>query len=200
MESGSHPVVIEDWAPAGLLRAVDAEWPSLDWRYWHKYAEETAVKYGSMDASRLPGSARLLMSRMAEIDLASLGIDVTAFPDLELHGAGLHCIPPGGHLGTHLDGAVHPLTGWHREVNAILFVGQWQPEWGGDLCFFEDGGEAPASLRVSPRFNRLVLFRTGDSMWHGVEKVTGPNQRRTLSMFWWSAARMEATRDRAKFL
>ncbi len=181
--------VIDDWGPPELVRAVDATWPRLDWPHWHKYADAHAVKYGTKDADRLPKPANILIERMAEIDV---GLD--SFPDMDLHGAGMHCMPIGGFLGRHVDGAVHPLTGWRREANALLFVSPWQDDWGGDLCFYDHG---EVVQRVSPRFNRLVLF-TGD-IEHGVEAVAGPNQRRTLSLFWWSLTQSDSTRDRAEF-
>ncbi|TXH59107.1 MAG: 2OG-Fe(II) oxygenase [Desulfurellales bacterium] len=183
--------VIDNWGPPELIRAADATWPRLDWPHWHKYADAHSMKYGTKDADRLPKAAAMIVDRMA-----ALAVGGNAFPDLDLHGAGLHCIPPGGFLGRHVDGAVHPLLGWKREVNAVLFVSAWSAEWGGELCFYDAAGTVV--LRVEPAFNRLVLFETNDS-WHGVEKVTGPRDRRTISLFWWSQQPVNSHRDRAEF-
>jgi Rps23 Pro-64 3,4-dihydroxylase Tpa1-like proline 4-hydroxylase len=190
--------VIDDWGPVGLVRAADAEWPRPDWPHWHSYDDAHARKYGTMDSSRVPAAAAALIGRMAAIDLQSHGFEVEAFPDLHLHGAGLHMLPPGGFLQTHLDGAVHPLRGWRREVNAVLFVSPWDAAWGGRLRFDTAAGDVLEA--IEPRFNRLVLFATGDSAYHGVDPVTGPEERRTLSLFWWSRQPAESTRERAKFV
>jgi hypothetical protein len=188
--------VIENFAPAGLLRAVAATWPRDDWPHWHKYDDGNAVKLGSKDAHRLPDAARQLLALIALVDVGQFAGE--AFPDLDLHGAGLHAILPGGHLGLHLDGAVHPLTGWRREVNAVLFVDRWPTDDGGELEFWESQTSGATAV-IQPAWNRLVLFSTGGEAWHRVARVTGTQPRRTLSLFWWSLAAADSSRDRAEF-
>ena len=196
--------IIEDFAPAGLLRAVAATWPRDDWPHWHRYDDENAVKLGSKDAHRLPDAARQVLSLMAMIDVgrldppSSILHPPSSFPDLDLHGAGLHAILPGGHLGLHLDGAVHPLTGWRRELNAVLFVDDWESAWGGELEFWQSETSGPMAV-IQPARNSLVLFSTREEAWHRVAPVTGPRPRRTLSMFWWSNQPSDCRRMRAEF-
>lgn len=188
--------VIDNFAPPGLLRAVAATWPREDWPHWHKYDDHNAVKLGSKDAHRLPDPAKMILNRMAGIDVSQFSRE--AFPDMDLHGAGMHSILPGGYLGLHLDGAVHPLAGWRREVNAVLFVDAWQPEWGGELEFWSSETSGAQSV-IQPEFNRLVLFSTGGEAWHRVAAVNGARPRRTLSLFWWSLGSSRSNRDRAEF-
>ncbi len=188
--------VIENFAPPGLLRAVGATWPRDDWPHWHRYDDANAVKLGSKDAHRLPDAARQVLALLSQLDVSAFASE--AFPDLDLHGAGLHAVLPGGHLGLHLDGAVHPLTGWRREVNAVLFVDDWRPEWGGALEFW-DRPDGAAIETIVPLRNRLVLFATGDAAWHRVAPVAGPLPRRTLSLFWWSLGVGDSDRLRAEF-
>ena len=191
MESGTRVVVIDNWGPPELVRAADATWPALDWEHWHKYQDAHALKYGTTPAPRLPPASRQLIERLSVIDLHSRGFDVDAFPDLSLHGAGLHCIPEGGFLSRHLDGERHPLKGWRREINAVLFVNPWRQEWGGRL-YFDDQA-------IEPAFNRLVLFQTTGNAYHGVEAVAGPIDRRTISLFWWSLNEPGTDRETAQF-
>lgn len=188
--------VIDNAVSAGLLRAVAATWPRDDWPYWHKYDNADSQKLASKDAHRLPDAAKLVIAEMAKLDVSEFCGD--CFPDLDLHGAGLHSIPPEGHLGLHLDGAIHPLTDWRRECNAVLFVDDWWDGWGGGLQFWDATGHSLVET-VLPARNRLVLFATGDHAWHRVSHVAGPKPRRTISLFWWSLATTEATRDRAEF-
>ncbi|NBW09979.1 MAG: 2OG-Fe(II) oxygenase [Caulobacteraceae bacterium] len=117
--------------------------------------------------------------------------------DKFLHGAGLHMSKPGGFLACHLDGATHPLTGWSRVANAVLFVDDWQPEWGGALQMVADGQVASECV---PQRGRIAMFATGDTAWHQVSQVTGPKPRRTISLFWWSEVPAESTRSRAEFV
>lgn len=188
-------LAFENYVNPSLLRAVAATWPADNWSHWHRYQDQYADKRGSKDAHRLPDAARLVIGCMAETYIEDLKPD--CFPDLDLHGAGMHQLNPGGFLGLHLDGAAHPLHGWRREVNAILFVDDWLPEWGGHLIFRDADKEETA--RIIPRRNTLVLFQTSETAWHEVSRIDGPLARRTLSLFWWSHREPASARDRAEF-
>lgn len=174
---------IDNFAPIGLVNAALSEWPRPDWRHWHSYTGENSVKRASKDAYRLPAACRMLVERMAVLDMPD-----ECFPDLELHGAGMHEIPDGGHLSRHLDGAVHPQTGWKRVVNAVLFLNDNYS--GGELCFDDS--------QVIPEKNRLAIFETSEDSWHWVNRVEG-GSRKTLSLFWWSMSEVDSNRTSAEF-
>lgn len=184
---------LDDVIPQTLVNAVAATWPRDDWPHWHRYHDRTADKYATKDASRITDAAKLVIGIMAEMDVGCN----ECFPDLDLHGAGLHMLKPGGFLGLHLDGAKHPLTGWSRIANAVLFIDDWLPEWGGELQMCRENGETLQS--VSPRKGRIAVFETTPTAWHRVTSVTGPAPRRTLSLFWWSQGIPDSDRDRALF-
>jgi hypothetical protein len=187
---------IDDIISPELLLAVAATWPRDDWPHWHRYRDQTADKFATKDADRIPPAAKLVIGELAKLPIREL-LDVgPCFPDLDLHGAGLHMSQPGGYLGCHLDGATHPITGWSRVANAILFVDDWQPEWGGALQMV-DGGQVVEECH--PHRGRLAAFATSDTAWHQVSRVAGPVPRRTISLFWWSLSPAESTRDRAEF-
>ncbi|HSG72068.1 MAG TPA: 2OG-Fe(II) oxygenase [Planctomycetaceae bacterium] len=187
-------VELSNWAPAGLVNAALAEWPAEDWRHWHFYDDQTAKKRATKDASRLPRAATMLLERMAELDLRYHGFDADCFPDLELHGAGMHELPTGGFLRKHLDSTAHPQTRWNRSVNGVLFLNE--PEQGGDLTFhlpFEE-------IVIHPESGKLVLFETADEAWHSVSTVAGSISRKTLSLFWWTLGTPDERRMKAEFV
>jgi len=188
---------LDNVIPAELLRAVAATWPRDDWSHWHRYRDQTADKFATKDADRLPPAAKLVIAELAKLPVRDLLCVGDCFPDLDLHGAGLHMSKPGGFLACHLDGATHPLTGWSRVANAVLFVDDWQPEWGGALQMVADGQVASECV---PQRGRIAMFATGDTAWHQVSQVTGPKPRRTISLFWWSEVPAESTRSRAEFV
>lgn len=182
---GDHGVKIkqiENYAPLGLVNAVVADWPKPDWRNWHYYDNVNSRKRATKDSKSLPTSSMMLLGRMSCLDMGEF------FPDMELHGAGMHEIPDGGYLSRHLDGAVHPQTGWARKANAILFLND--DFSGGELCFDDD--------IVVPEKNKLVMFETSDTAWHWVNPVAG-GSRKTLSLFWWSEEPIESSRICADF-
>lgn len=159
-------MLMSDWQMP-LVRAAAACWPDARWPHWHKYSDRNAVKFASKDAGRIIAPCKLLIQRLAELDVPE-GL----FPDLELHGAGMHWLPQGGRLEWHHDGERHPLLGWKRELNAVLFLSE---------C---DGGELETEHDlVTPVLGEVVIFDA--SVKHRVRPVTN-GDRKTLSLFWWS--------------
>lgn len=186
--------IINDYISHNLVNAVAATWPKFDWPGWHYYDDSHTKKLASkIPLSFLHQSAQLALGAMAELPINH----PDAFPDLDLHGAGLHAILPGAGLGLHLDGATHPLTGWRRVCNAVMFVDDWLPEWGGELQLCDREG-VPIDW-VKPKRGTIAMFDTNDTAWHRVTNVTGPHSRRTLSLFWWQIDSDKSERTSALF-
>ena len=189
-------LVIDNWAEPELVRAAEVEWPELSWPFWHRYE---CGKLATKDPLRFPPACAELIRRLLCLRIGELmGLDDT-FADWNCYGAGLHTSPPGASLGVHLDSDHHPLTGWQRACNAILFVNTgWEPDWGGAFELWSaDGREC--LKRIVPRFNRLVLFEPSDISFHAVARNTGPEPRRTLATFYWRKSMVGGQRSRAEF-
>jgi len=176
----SH-LIIDDFAPACVIRAAAKTWPDERWAWWHKYDDETALKFSTMGRAPFPPASALLLDRMATLDISSISTD--AFPDMSFHAGGMHTLPPGGFLGKHKDAEIHPLTGWSRVLNAILFI-----EGDGDLHLGQD-------YAIRPTPGRLVLFET-KGVWHRVDEAT--ETRKSLAVYWW-ADRQEQGDERSIF-
>lgn len=191
-------VIIDQWAPPELVRAAEAEWPDEHWPFWHRYENG---KLASKDPLRYPPACAELVRRMLCLPIAELlGVE-NAFGDWNCHAAGLHAMPPGSSLGVHLDSDHHPITGWKRAANAVLYLNsEWRDDWGGAFELWDATGQSCLE-RVKPRFNRLVLFEPSDVSYHSVSKVTGPETRKTLTVFFWRhVVGKEWMRTRAQFL
>ncbi len=191
-------IVIDDWTDPELVRAAEAEWPDQRWPFWHRYENG---KLASKDPLRYPPACAELVRRMLCLPISELlGVE-DAFGDWNCHAAGLHAMPAGSSLGVHLDGDHHPITGWQRAANAVLYVnGTWQADWGGAFELWDADGKACLET-IEPRFNRLVLFEPTDVAWHAVAPVRGPAMRQTLTVFFWKHNdQRESKRCRAEFL
>ncbi len=190
-------LVIDNWAEPELVRAAEVEWPDTNWPFWHRYE---CGKLATKDPLRFPPACAELIRRMLCLRIGELmGLDDT-FADWNCHGAGLHTSPPEASLSVHLDSDHHPLTGWQRACNAILFVNsQWELDWGGAFELWSaDGREC--LKRISPRFNRLVLFEPSDISFHAVARNTGREPRKTLATFYWKKSSQRGLRPRADFV
>lgn len=159
--------ILRNYYPS-LVEAARATWPRADWPHWHKYSDANSVKYATKDPARVTAAVAELIRAMS-----ILNVPEGCFPDLDLHGAGMHWIPEGGHLGSHIDAQRHPLTGWKRRCNAILYLDRCE---GGELVIDGYGD-------VTPEPGLLLMFDT--AIRHEVRRVTAGN-RRSISLFWWS--------------
>ena len=108
-------------------------------------------------------------------------------------------MPTGSSLGVHLDSDHHPITGWQRAVNAVLYVNRtWQQAWGGAFELWDAEGNTCLQT-IEPRFNRLVLFEPSDVAFHAVAQNRGPETRKTLATFYWRESLAAGRRPRAQF-
>lgn len=111
-------------------------------------------------------------------------------------------MPSGGWLDVHLDCDRHPQTGYRRAVNAILFLDDWLPEWGGQLELWA-ADRSRCDVAITPGPNRLVIFRCDDVSYHGIPRpISCPPERwrRSLAVYWWEPSVGPAIRPRAEFV
>jgi Rps23 Pro-64 3,4-dihydroxylase Tpa1-like proline 4-hydroxylase len=116
-------------------------------------------------------------------------------PDPYLTGGGFNQINPGGTLAIHADGNWHDLMAVHRRLNIIIYLNdQWQDHWGGhfELWDHHSGRPNKCCKKVSPDFNRCVIFRTDDYSFHGHPtplRCPPHRSRRSLILYYYSSTR-----------
>lgn len=90
--------------------------------------------------------------------------------DPHLDGGGLHRTERGGFLKLHTDFSWNARLRLHRRINVLLFLNSgYQPSWGGRLLFSRHPSRESLEqmTAIEPRFNRLVIFNTNDTTFHG---------------------------------
>lgn len=100
------------------------------------------------------------------------------------NGAGVHENFEGMRGNIHIDFNYHPRTGYHRRLNAICYISpQWKEEYGGGLKLYEFGHRPQDGERkiVDCLPNRCVLFETTENSWHGVQSITLPEDKKSLT-------------------
>lgn len=120
------------------------------------------------------------------------GIEQKLIPDPYLFGAGLHEIKKGGFLKIHSDFNVHPQLKLNRRLNLLLYLNKdWKEEWGGHLELW-DKEMKNCVVKISPSFNKLVIFNTTDFSFHGHPnplKCPEDITRKSLALYYYTNGR-----------
>jgi hypothetical protein len=193
-------VVVDDFLDPAFARRLLDGFPAFDVaraRNEHGAAGNKAVHEGV----RALGPAFVEFDTMAR-DPAFLALvsAVTGIPallyDPHWFGGGAHDNRDGQALDAHVDFNRHPVTHSHRRLNLIVYLNPgWQDGWGGVLELHRDPRAADDEVvRVVPAFNRMVLFETTESSWHGFTPIHLPPEaagtsRKSVALYYYTAAR-----------
>jgi Rps23 Pro-64 3,4-dihydroxylase Tpa1-like proline 4-hydroxylase len=192
-------IIIDDFFPEEIVSQVLSEFPSPDDLDWIEYKRPNEDKLASPSEQHLSPSARRLIWEMnSQIFLMFLerltGISCL-IPDPQLHGGGMHQIQRGGKLGIHVDFNKHGSNGLDRRLNVLLYLNKdWKDEYGGQLELW-DKDMRHCVKRIAPTFNRLVVFSTTESSWHGhPDQLTCPAERtrKSLALYYYTNGRPES--------
>ncbi len=121
-------------------------------------------------------------------------------PDPYFLGAGFHEIGQGGHLSVHADFNHHKPMDLERRINVLIYLNKnWKSEFGGSLELWNDGMRE-CIQKVTPEFNRCVIFNTTSESWHGnPQPIDHPDRitRKSIALYYytstWSAAKRDHT-------
>ena len=125
-------------------------------------------------------------------NLTSIKEELVADPYLE--GGGLHEIKSGGVLKIHTDFNRHPFLDLDRRVNVLIYLNKnWKDEYGGHLELWNES-MTKCKKKISPIFNKMVIFSTTDFSNHGhPELLKCPNElsRKSIALYYFSNGRPE---------
>lgn len=184
-------VVLDGLFDPAALRGVVAEFAAAGdgWTYWHHVNER---KRGLSDRAAMGPWTRRVIEALEAPEAVRLLEQLAGVHDLRtdphLDGGGLHEMLPGGFLNVHTDFLAHTLERtWRRELNLLAFLNEgWAPAHGGWLELW-DAQVADCRRRIEPRFNRIVVFRTSATTFHGVPSgVTCPagHSRKSIALYY----------------
>ena len=129
------------------------------------------------------------------LDVISRIVDIEdLMGDDTLFGAGLHQTVAGGFLDVHVDFNMQPHTKFHRRRNAIIYMNKnWKDEYEGHLELW-DNEKMELLQKVSPDFNRCVIFETNEISFHGHPKPLNPpkgGSRKSIATYFYTRTRPE---------
>ena len=189
-------MVIDNFLNEPIARQIVNEFPTLESPLWYRYENAIEKKRAMNSWDRFPLVTYQLFAFLNSPQFVRYLQDCTGieklYPDIGLHGGGLHAHGPGGKLNIHLDYSIHPKLGLERKLNLILYLThEWKVEWGGGLQLWDHDHEtnSPKSCArtIDNVFNRAVLFDTTQNSWHGLpDPITCPEgqMRRSIAVYY----------------
>jgi hypothetical protein len=152
------------------------------------------------DMEALPFAVQLLIREASSPQfltwLEALTGERGLIPDPHLQGGGIHSIGTGGFLKLHADFNWHPRLSLYRRLNLLLYLNEWQTEWGGDLELWSRDMKSCA-VTVPPHANTMVIFTTDDTSFHGhPHPLTCPRgvTRDSIALYYYTAVQPEGWR------
>jgi hypothetical protein len=147
---------------------------------WYYFGEETYKLFSYLNSHEF-------ISKIKKIT----GIK-NLYPDIGLHGGGLHIHGRGGKLNIHLDYSIHPKLKLQRKLNLIIYLEEnWDSHWGGNLEFWSHNSKLNKPkekvVTVNNVFNRAILFDTTQNSWHGFPiPITCPKDkyRKSIAVYY----------------
>jgi Rps23 Pro-64 3,4-dihydroxylase Tpa1-like proline 4-hydroxylase len=190
--------VLDDFADAAALEAVLSEFPTGEQDAWWRFDSDNERKLASRPDTAMGEATRALLAELNSAAFTDFLQELTGIGglvvDQHFEGGGLHQIQAGGHLNIHVDFNRHPATGLDRRLNVLLYLNpDWQPEWGGALELWSRDMQR-CEARIDPLFNRLVVFSTTRTSYHGhPHPLACPSNRsrRSVALYYYSNGRPE---------
>jgi hypothetical protein len=182
-------VVIDHFLPGDVITSLIDSYPEAT-STWNHFDNPLEVKFTQDDEEAMPEPVRHVVQQFnGQVFLEFLnrltGID-GLLPDPTLSGGGMHQIAPGGLLKVHADFNGHHELRVDRRLNALLYLNEdWDDAFGGHLELWNRDMSAPVA-RIAPIANRLVVFATTRTSFHGhPDPLRCPPGRFRRSLAWY---------------
>ncbi len=112
-------------------------------------------------------------------------------PDPYFNGGGFHELKSGGFLGIHSDFRVNEHLRAERRLNMIVYLNKdWRENYGGNLELW-DAKMKTCIQKISPIYNRCVIFNTDKDSNHGhPEPLSTPEDitRKSIALYYYTAS------------
>ncbi len=190
-------LVLDGLFRPAFLRSVAASYYAGDDVRWHRFADASREVKLQIDESRhFPPPVAALVEVLNAAPFLRLLARITdiqgLIPDPYFYGGGMHQIQPGGKLAIHADYNLHPVMNVERRLNLLVYLNEgWEESWGGHLELW-DREMGASRHRIAPIFNRLVLFRTDSTSYHGhPDPLACPpgRARRSVALYYYTHSR-----------
>jgi hypothetical protein len=118
-------------------------------------------------------------------ELFKLENDLKIYPDLSYDGGGYVISPPNSYLSNHADFNNSKNIKKFRSLNILFYLNPENIISGGSLHLLDAESKTVEKV-ISPRLNRLLLFKTDDISFHGVSRNLNNFYRRSFNFYYYT--------------
>tara|TARA_S200000501_G_C20842028_1_gene752056 strand:+ start:686 stop:1444 length:759 start_codon:yes stop_codon:yes gene_type:complete len=196
-------VVVDNFLPLEFANFLLNNFPSKDhpvWLDWKKRSPNQYKKLGFGDSSnfyKISNELQIALNEFNRATILSLLEDITnikgLLPDPYFIGGGMHQILKGGLLDIHTDFNEHKRLKIFRRLNLLIYLNQsWIPNHRGELEFWSNSikNKGKCVKKISPLFNRAVLFKTDKNSYHGHPSIwNAPSEvtRKSIALYYYTS-------------
>ena len=188
----------DDFFDKDAMERVLKEFPNEGDIDWIKYYDGHQKKLANEKEENIGLFSRYLLYSLNSSLFLKFLEELTGIPNLiadpSLRGGGLHNIYRGGKLGIHADFNKHEQYGLDRRLNLLLYLNKdWQDKYGGHIELWSRDMKNCVRSYL-PVFNRVVIFTTTDSSFHGhPEPLSCPEymSRKSVALYYYTNGRPE---------
>lgn len=187
-------IVLDDFVTPSALEMCLENFPSSPDPDSQTFDREQERLKTSYNPDYLPAPARSFFYAMNSQPFVQFLENMTGIenliPDPYFLGGGFHQTVRGGHLSVHADFNLHPQLRLERRLNLLIYLNKdWDDTCGGPLELWDTEMQGCVK-KVTPIFNRCVVFSTTDKSFHGhPEPVAHPRDvpRRSIALYYYTA-------------
>lgn len=191
-------IVLDNFFNEDILKDVLNEFPkNLDKVGVNSESDPQKFKFYLNDSSKFGEKTKTFFNFTNSFEFLNFinkitGIKELLISDPYFQGGGLHELKNNGYLNVHSDFNKHQIMGLDRRINALVYLNHdWKPEYGGSLELW-DKNMTKCIKKITPIFNRMVIFDTTDFSFHGnPESINHPNNisRKSIALYYYSNGR-----------
>jgi hypothetical protein len=172
-------VVLDDFLTFNHAKYLSKHFPGVDHEVWLDWKKRSPNQFGKLG----PGDSKNFETLSNQFYFSLLDFNSSIFleflesltnikgliPDPYFTGGGMHQILKGGILDIHTDFNQYSRLGLFRRLNVILYLTKnWEEGMGGELELWNKPiPEGEKVKSIAPIFNRLVVFNTDKTSFHG---------------------------------
>ncbi|MEK9628705.1 MAG: 2OG-Fe(II) oxygenase [Nitrospinota bacterium] len=186
-------IVFDDFFHPEVTERLLSEFPGKNDINWINFKDNKQVKFANEDEANMSPFTRYVLHSLNSSMFLEFLEELVGIPDLlsdpSFIGGGMHNIFRTGKLGIHIDFNKHPKYGLYRRLNLLLYLNKdWKEEFGGHIEFW-DPSVKKCVKRISPIFNRMVIFTTTATSFHGhPDPLNCPPERsrKSLALYYYT--------------